>query len=247
MRKKRSVIWFVCKEKLQCMLDKSSSLSQVLIELGFDCKTGGNHRTLKRRIEEENLNLDRFNKNKKLSIQKRMNKLNINNKKSEEEVFCVNSTYKSNIGLKRRLLQDKKWDYICSECGVGNMYNGKSLSLQLDHINGINNDNRLGNLRFLCPNCHSQTETFSGKKHKLIYSCEQCGGQRKCKTTKICSKCLGLNQPKKFNPTFEELFERVCVDKIAFTKLGEEYGVSDNAVRKRCERMGINPKTRTKI
>ena len=48
------------------------------------------------------------------------------------------------------------------ECGISEWL-GNPLALQLDHINGVNNDHRLTNLRFLCPNCHSQTDTYAGK------------------------------------------------------------------------------------
>lgn len=60
----------------------------------------------------------------------------------------------------------RKWllaigrEYKCSECGLGDMWNGKALRIQVDHINGLSWDHRPENLRFLCPNCHSQTETF---------------------------------------------------------------------------------------
>ena len=50
----------------------------------------------------------------------------------------------------------------CYHCGLAEWLNGK-LTLELDHINGNNRDHRLDNLRFLCPNCHSQTSTYKGK------------------------------------------------------------------------------------
>lgn len=74
-------------------------------------------------------------------------------------------TYKTGT-LRKRLLAHGILDNSCSECGIGPEWNGKSLTLELDHINGINNDHRLENLRILCPNCHSQTSTFRGKNKK---------------------------------------------------------------------------------
>ena len=69
--------------------------------------------------------------------------------------------------MKERIIKQKLIDYICSECGLSDEWNGKVISLQLEHKNGKNNDNRLDNLTFLCPNCHSQTDTYAGK-NKLI-------------------------------------------------------------------------------
>ena len=72
------------------------------------------------------------------------------------------STYK----LKLRLFKEKILEKRCNECGTGDEWNGKKLSLQLDHENGINNDHRLENLVVLCPNCHTQTPTYAGKNKK---------------------------------------------------------------------------------
>lgn len=81
--------------------------------------------------------------------------------------FCENSP-KRNASLWRYI---KKYDLLpwrkCLHCGIGWVWNGEKLSLHLDHINGNPNDNRLKNLRVLCPNCHSQTETYASKNRNV--------------------------------------------------------------------------------
>lgn len=84
-----------------------------------------------------------------------------------EEVFIINSTYPRHC-LKKRILSNQLIDYRCGCCGIGPEWNGKPMPLILDHINGINNDNRLDNLRFVCSNCDSQLDTYKSRnKNKL--------------------------------------------------------------------------------
>ncbi|PPD55313.1 MAG: hypothetical protein CTY12_01260 [Methylotenera sp.] len=68
--------------------------------------------------------------------------------------------------LKKRLIQEGLKEHKCEECGIVD-WHGKSLAIHLDHINGISDDHRLENLRMLCPNCHSQTDTYAGKNKQL--------------------------------------------------------------------------------
>jgi 5-methylcytosine-specific restriction endonuclease McrA len=79
--------------------------------------------------------------------------------------YLRTASHRGNV--KRRLLQEGLLRDECYECGITHWF-GEKLSLHLDHINGINDDNQLENLRMLCPNCHSQTETFSGRNVKTL-------------------------------------------------------------------------------
>ena len=71
-------------------------------------------------------------------------------------------TSKSRNAIKSRLLRAGLLQNRCQACGISE-WRGKPLSVHVDHINGVRDDHRLENLRMLCPNCHSQTDTYSGK------------------------------------------------------------------------------------
>lgn len=82
-------------------------------------------------------------------------------KKSKPRIINLED-YSSRCGARRNIIKYGLLPYECSECGISE-WNDKKLALHLDHINGKSGDHRLENLRFLCPNCHSQTDTYTGK------------------------------------------------------------------------------------
>lgn len=77
------------------------------------------------------------------------------------EILVVGRLVSTN-GLKRRLIEEGLKKPRCEEC-LRESWRGKAIPLELDHINGQREDNRLGNLRILCPNCHAQTDTYRGR------------------------------------------------------------------------------------
>jgi len=134
----------------------STSVRQVLNKLGLK-EAGGNYAITKTRIKNLGLDTSHFkgqawNKGKKLGPKKLIEELLVIDRKHPYQ------SYK----LKNRLLQEGIKTHQCECCGITE-WNGQPAPLELDHINGINYDNRLENLRLLCPNCHAQTETYRGK------------------------------------------------------------------------------------
>jgi len=144
------------------------------------------------------------------------------------------------------LLNNNIIEYRCAICGCNGNWQGHKLSLELDHINGINNDNRIENLRFLCPNCHAITETYGSKngasskneeKDKTETAvpqsnyCQNCGIKIK-KTSTYCEKCYHLLQRVVERPDRETLKQEIYSN--SFLQLSKKYKVSDNAIRKWC-------------
>jgi DNA-binding transcriptional ArsR family regulator len=78
------------------------------------------------------------------------------------EALLVADTYRSRHNVKNRLIRAGIKQNRCEACGL-TQWRGQPLSMALHHVNGDGRDNRLPNLQFLCPNCHSQTENFSGR------------------------------------------------------------------------------------
>ncbi len=125
----------------------------------------------------------------------------------------------------------------CAICGLKREWMGRPLVLVLDHINGVNNDHRKDNLRFICPNCNSQTDTFSGRNTRAIRArvCIQCGARHKrYSKTQTCKKCSDNNPNLKLRkverPSKEDL-ERMIWEQPT-TAIAKHLGVSDKAIEK---------------
>jgi 5-methylcytosine-specific restriction endonuclease McrA len=237
-RKRTSEIWTTPHDVLQDIINESNSVVTILKKLGFDPYTG-NHRTLTQRLKEEIFDMEQFNINKKEERSKRISNAHFANRIENDEIFQENSKYTNNNEIKKRLLI-LGVEYKCVECGVCDTYNGREIKLQLDHINGINTDNRIENLRFLCPNCHSQTKTFSGKRHRKYYYCE-CG-EKIYKLSKNCYKCK-VDKSYKIDWPDLEHFKKILWEKPTVS-IAKDLGVSDKAVENHIKKLGLTKPSR---
>lgn len=153
-------IYKLSDEQFVELLKKSSTISEVLFKLGYTVKGNSwGYSQVKRRMDDLNLDYSIF-KGKSAVI--KATKLNNVRKK---DILKENCKHQRTV-LRRYVIKNNLIPYKCAICGCTE-WQGKTLSLELDHINGINNDNRLENLRFLCPNCHSQTSTYGSRNQQL--------------------------------------------------------------------------------
>jgi hypothetical protein len=124
-------------------------------------------------------------------------------------------------------------EYRCAikRCSVSGEWLGEKMVLQVDHIDGDGYNNLKENLRFLCPNCHSQTSNFAGRKNARPRYCSTCHQEiGKKGESGTCTSCMGLTKRKIEWPSDQEL--AVMLASSNFVQVGKVLGVSDNAVRK---------------
>jgi hypothetical protein len=212
----------VTKEILEKYVKESEHYSEVLRKLNWRVHTNF-YKRLKLIIEKYQIDCSHFKKFKKI----------INIKQDLKEILVENSTRCSN-SLKHRLLKEKLLENKCNFCGI-TIWLDKPIILQLDHINGIHNDNRIENLRLLCPNCHSQTDTYSGKNcnyennHKENY-CIDCG-DKIYRNSKRCRKCSHKHNMKIIDrPIIETLLKEVS--EIGYNETGRKHKVCGNTIKK---------------
>jgi len=157
------------RELLEPIVQMSFSIGQVLRILGLR-PTGGNYRMLQTRLRVLALSTEHFrgqgwSRGETVHTHPIVAQISRRNTRSDQEVFVRNSPVICGYRIIRRLLR-LGWKYECTGCGIVE-WRGRRLKLHLDHKNGVNNDNRLENLRLLCPNCHSQTETYCRRKDSI--------------------------------------------------------------------------------
>ena len=134
------------------LIANSNSYSDCLRFFGLSTKGGSSLDVLKRRINNLDCDTSHFNKNY----------TGRKNVKALSDILIEGSDYANMSRLKIRLLKEKLIEERCYCCGISEWMN-KPLSLQIHHKNGINTDHRINNLCLLCPNCHSQTDSYCGR------------------------------------------------------------------------------------
>lgn len=184
-------------EQFVNLLKTSTNISEVLFKLGYSVK-GNSWAFSKIRQRMTDLNVDNNIFKGKSPLIQTVKERQIDKK----DLFRENCKHARSI-LRRTILKEGLIPYKCEICGVTE-WNDKTLSLELDHINGINNDNRLENLRFLCPNCHSQTSTYGSRNQQLNESSYEINEDLrqlvektydKYKSVKVVSSKLGIRRP----------------------------------------------------
>lgn len=217
------------KNDIQDALNKANSIREALALLGFSAHHR-NYTSLHRACQAYEIVIPKFSNRLRTTI----------------DQLKENSRI-GNYTAKRILVELNICKNECADCGLSDIWNNKKLVLQLDHINGKNTDYRIENLRLLCPNCHSQTSNWCGRKNRdiekpikkkvVVKDLCKCGNEKWPKT-KTCKNCY--QRPKKIVwPPREELLQMLSDSN--FLQVSKKLGVSDNAIRKHLKQPTVLP------
>lgn len=223
------------KQELENIIQKSSSYKDVAQRIGYTGYSGDLCNLIKNTINLLEINTSHF-------------KRQTNIVRVPENIFIKNSTANQST-LRRWYLKGEYMPYKCSICGQEPFWNDKELTLILDHINGENHDDRLENLRWVCPNCNQQLDTTNGKNKKQLKKhnyCIDCRKEINLRSTR-CVECQAKTQTiplENMLVTRQELKDLIRTK--PFTQIGKQFNVSDNAIRKWCDKFNL-PRKSTEI
>jgi len=216
-------------------IEESITIADVLRKLNLDPR-GRNYKIVNNVIKKFGLDSSHF-----------LGKSHCKNKKQKSiswtEVLIENSPITLGTKRKKRMIKEGLLQPYCYICKMHSWLNNP-ISLQLDHINGINTDHRIDNLRLLCPNCHSQTDTFAGrnikKTKKHIKNICQCGEEKHFQS-QLCLKCFNKQKLDKLTkiiwPNNDDLIDMIKKSNMLHTS--KQLGVSSNAIKKRLKARGL--------
>ena len=212
-------------EDIITIIKTSRNKYEVLKKLGWDTKTTG-YRKLNRFICENSIDISHF-ESRPQQYQRTKNVLLSKVKYSLEDILVSGSTYQNMASLKNRLYKENLKKPICEKCGQDEWWHNERISLILDHINGKHNDNRIENLRIICPNCEYTLPTHCRNINKKNISKNK---KLSLDIKKLSKKHQSIKSRKHERPSIEQLQYDISI--LGYMKTGKKYGVSDNAIRK---------------